>query len=92
MKNKCLNRVENIVRKGEIACYKQLIPQCFPQLRIFSAQNATLRGNELMNTAITNCLIILEMQYMASSYTVIIEDMQKSDSGFVYGVFLHVPP
>ena len=32
-------RVENIVRKGEIACYKQflLFSQCFPQLYIFSA-------------------------------------------------------
>ena len=31
-------RVENIVRKGEIACYKQflLFSQCFPQLYIFS--------------------------------------------------------
>ena len=30
--------VENIVRKGEIACYKQflLFSQCFPQLYIFS--------------------------------------------------------
>ena len=32
-------RVENIVRKGEIACEKQflLFSQCFPQLYIFSA-------------------------------------------------------
>ena len=32
-------RVENIVRKGEIACYKQflLFSQCFPQLYIYSA-------------------------------------------------------
>ena len=32
-------RVENIVRKGEIACYKQflLFSPCFPQLYIFSA-------------------------------------------------------
>ena len=39
-------RVENIVRKGEIACYKQflLFSQCFPQLCIF---NAALCGNEL---------------------------------------------
>ena len=31
-------RVENIVRKWEITCYKQflLISQCFPQLHIFS--------------------------------------------------------
>ena len=33
------SRVENIVRKGEIACHKQfpLLSQCFPQLYIFSA-------------------------------------------------------
>ena len=33
------HRVENIVRKGEISCYKQflLFSQCFPQLYIFSA-------------------------------------------------------
>ena len=32
-------RVDNIVRKGEIACYKQflLFSQCFPQLYIVSA-------------------------------------------------------
>ena len=32
-------RVENIVRKGEIPCYKQflLFSQCFPQLYIFAA-------------------------------------------------------
>ena len=32
-------RVENIVIKGEIACYKQLLffSQCFPQLYVFSA-------------------------------------------------------
>ena len=32
-------RVENIVRKGEIACYKKflLFLQCFPQLYIFGA-------------------------------------------------------
>ena len=31
------NRVENIVSKGEIACYKQflLFSQCFQQLYIF---------------------------------------------------------
>ena len=41
--------VEKIVRKGEIACYKQflLFSQCFQQLYIFSAQNAVLCGNGL---------------------------------------------
>ena len=36
--------VENIVRKGEIACYKQLLrfSQCFPQLYIFSASKCVI--------------------------------------------------
>ena len=42
-------RVENIVRKGEIACYKQflLFSQCFPQLYILVCQNVLLCGNGL---------------------------------------------
>ena len=42
-------RVENIVRKGEIACDKQflLFSQCFTHLYIFSASNAALCGNGL---------------------------------------------
>ena len=41
MKNKCHKREENIVSKGEIACYKQflLFSQCFPLLYIFSVSN-----------------------------------------------------
>ena len=37
-------RIENIVRKGEIACYKQflLFSQCFPQLYIFSASKCAI--------------------------------------------------
>ena len=45
-----LYRVENIVRKGEIACYKQfhLFSQCFPQQYIYLVdQNAALCGNWL---------------------------------------------
>ena len=40
--------VENIVRKGEIACYKQflLFSLCFPQLYIFSVSKF---GNGLTN-------------------------------------------
>ena len=36
--------MENIVRKGEIACYKQflLFSQCFPQLYIFSASKCDI--------------------------------------------------
>ena len=39
MEKKVPYRVENIVRKGEIACYKQflLLSQCVPQLYILSA-------------------------------------------------------
>ena len=39
MEKKVPYGVENIVREGEIACYKQflLFSQCFPQLHIFSA-------------------------------------------------------
>ena len=39
MKNMCQIGLENIKRKGEIACYKQflLFSQCFPQLYIFLA-------------------------------------------------------
>ena len=48
-KKKMLYRVENIVRKGEIACYKQflLFSQCFPQLYTVSLvrQKGTLCGN-----------------------------------------------
>ena len=35
-------RVENIVRKGKIACYKQLLlfSQCFPQLYILGASKS----------------------------------------------------
>ena len=35
------DHIENIVRKGEIACYKQflLFSQCFPLLYIFNASN-----------------------------------------------------
>ena len=42
-------RVGNIVRKGEIACYKQflLFSQCFLQLYILSVSNAALCGGGL---------------------------------------------
>ena len=50
MENKYHIRVENIVRKEEIACYKQflLFSQCFPQLyNAVLRQNAVLCGNGL---------------------------------------------
>ena len=38
MKNYMPYRVENIVRKGEIACYKQFLnfSQCFSQVYVYS--------------------------------------------------------
>ena len=38
------NGVENIVRQGEIACYKQflLFSQCFPQLYILNASKCSI--------------------------------------------------
>ena len=50
MKNKYQIGLENMVRKGEIACYKQflLFSQCFLQLYIsLVRQNAVLCGNGL---------------------------------------------
>ena len=46
MKNNCHIAVENIVRKGEIACNKQflLFLQCFPQLYIFDASKYGIVG------------------------------------------------
>ena len=43
-------RVENIVRKGEIAWYKQflLFSQCFPQLYIFSASKCVIVGGNVL--------------------------------------------
>ena len=54
MKHKFHNRSKNIVRKGEIACYKQflLFSQCFPPLYIsLVCQNVALCGNWLMYSA-----------------------------------------
>ena len=50
MENKYHNyTVENIQRKGEIACYKQflLFSQCFPQQYIFSVSKCSIVGNGL---------------------------------------------
>ena len=46
MENKCKNRARNIVRKGEIACYKQflLFSQCFHTYLSLVRQNAALCG------------------------------------------------
>ena len=48
--------VENIVRKGEIACHKQvlLFSQCFPQLYIsLVRQNAALCATAQISTGST---------------------------------------
>ena len=49
MKKEVSYGVENIVRKEEIARYKQflLFSQCFPQLYTLVRQNVTLCGNGL---------------------------------------------
>ena len=54
-----LYRVENIVIKGEIACYKQflLFAQFFPQLYTF---RAALCGNGLIPYQITKFQYLLE--------------------------------
>ena len=56
MKNKEPYRVENIVRKGEIACYKQflLFSQCLPQIYIRVRQSEALYGNGLTFYHIAN--------------------------------------
>ena len=48
--------VENIVRKGEIACYKQflLFSQCFPQQYIFNVSNVVLCDNGFNNDCSTD--------------------------------------
>ena len=45
-KKKVLYRVENIVKKGKIACNKQflLFSQCFPQLKSSVGHNVVLCG------------------------------------------------
>ena len=56
--------MENIVRKGEIACYKKflLFSQCFPQLYISLArQNAPLCGNGLRRFHFSISHMILNM-------------------------------
>ena len=46
--------VENIVRKGETACYNQflLFSQCFPRLNVFSASKCGIVVNSLLNNKI----------------------------------------
>ena len=51
-------RVENILRKEKIACYKQfpIFSQCYPQLYLISRQNAALCGKGLN----TDCVVKLK--------------------------------
>ena len=48
-------RVEKIVRKGEIACYKQflLFSLCFPQLYIFSASKSGIMWQWVKHSFVT---------------------------------------
>ena len=48
-------RVENIVRKEEIACYEQFLifSQCFPQLYILTASKGVIVW-ELVNNSLPN--------------------------------------
>ena len=48
--------VENIVRKGEIVCYKQflLFSQCFPQLYIFSASKCGIVWQWVNSSSFSN--------------------------------------
>ena len=75
MKNKCLNRVENIVRKGEIACYKQflLFSQCFPLLHIFSASKCGIVWRWVLITfsdssALVSTVTLVSLSVLVSSF------------------------
>ena len=50
------NRVENIVRKGDIACNKKflLFSQCFPQLYIFSGSKHGIVCNGLIKSILND--------------------------------------
>ena len=56
-------RVENIVRKGDIACYKQflLFSKCFPQLYNFTVSECgiVLMGsmNQWIDNFVTTCFV-----------------------------------
>ena len=67
MENKDHYRVENIVRKGEIAYYKQSLffSQCFPQLYIFSASKC---GNLCKWFKIKNVLVELSLNNYKKTY------------------------
>ena len=77
------SRVEKIVRKGEIACYKQflLFSQCFPELYI--CQNAALCGNRLYENYLCEYLCkqqILKLLTFASTLPTNVLDWTKFKS------------
>ena len=65
MKNKYHIGQKKIVRKGEIACYKQflLFSQCFPQPYIsLVCQNAALCGNGFTDSFTNKQINLLDVQ------------------------------
>ena len=62
-------RVENIVRKGEIACYKQFLffSQCFPSYISLVRQNAVLCGNGFTLFQTTNFLDVAILKVFADN-------------------------
>ena len=62
-------REENIMRKGEIACYTQflLFSQCFPKLSLVR-QNAVLSGNGLKTLGKMRFENIIEKVEHASNF------------------------
>ena len=54
-------RVENIVRKGEIACYKQflLFSQSFPQLYIFSVSKCGKKKKKALHAGANTLLYLV---------------------------------
>ena len=58
-------RVENIVRKGEIACCKQflLFSQCFPKLLPTAINNASLKVHDVVFVFLTKGIIRVDRLY-----------------------------
>ena len=52
-------RVENIVRKGEISCYKQLLlfSQCFLQLHILCGKTEVQSDGAILTAVVSSCIL-----------------------------------
>ena len=70
MEKKVSYRVENIVRKAEIACYQQFLifSQCFPQLYFLVRQNAASYGNGINDRAERKFLITRKVTIIFSLF------------------------